>query len=133
MVHEGCDNGRKSSLLGFAALNRPDRDRRTLSHPFIRFACYPFLSATPLIGSQDGPRPRHPHHRKGACCSSRRAAAERPGSERTSTQGQGARALVTSGVGAIGLYMLIRWLVKSVEQSQPAPQPEVPIKAPIIT
>jgi hypothetical protein len=36
-------------------------------------------------------------------------------------------------VGAIGLYMLIRWLVKSVEQSQPAPQPEVPIKAPIIT
>jgi hypothetical protein len=40
---------------------------------------------------------------------------------------------VTSGVGAIGFYLLVRWLIKSVEQSPPAPQPEVPIKGPIIT
>jgi hypothetical protein len=38
---------------------------------------------------------------------------------------------VTSGVGAIGLYMLVRWLIKTVEQPQPAPA-EV-VEPPIIT
>jgi hypothetical protein len=39
---------------------------------------------------------------------------------------------VTSAAGAIGLYVLVRWLIKSVEQPQPSPQPEV-VKTPIIT
>jgi hypothetical protein len=39
---------------------------------------------------------------------------------------------VTSGVGAIGLHMVIRWLIKSVERSRSATQPEV-VKVPIIT
>jgi hypothetical protein len=39
---------------------------------------------------------------------------------------------VTSSVGAIGLYMLVRWLIKSAQQPQPAPTPQA-IKRPIIT
>ncbi|PYP12754.1 MAG: hypothetical protein DMD54_17980 [Gemmatimonadetes bacterium] len=38
---------------------------------------------------------------------------------------------MTSGVGAIALYWLVRWLIESAEQPQPAPTHEV-IKPPII-
>jgi len=40
---------------------------------------------------------------------------------------------VSSAAGAIGFYLLVRWLIKSVEQPQATPTPEVAIKVPIIT
>jgi len=39
---------------------------------------------------------------------------------------------VTTGIAAMGLYMLVRWLTKSAEQPQPAPPPEV-VTRPIVT
>ncbi len=39
---------------------------------------------------------------------------------------------MTSGVGAFGVYLLVRWLIKAAEQPQPARHPEL-VKAPIIT